>query len=776
VSTTVNDQISPALIPDGAGGVILTWYDYRVDGSFGDIYAQRINAFGVPAWAANGVAVCTATNHQAAPVIAPDGGTGAIIAWYDTRNGVDTDIFVQRVNASGVPQWAANGVALTNLADSQIFHDIVSDGAGGAIVVWEDHRPAGSIADIYAQRVNASGVPQWAANGVAVCAFAGSQYSPRIATDGAGGAIITWRDLRGASADIYAQRLNAAGVAQWTANGIALTSASGDQYYTSIASDGAGGAIVAWQDDRSAITDIYAQRVNGSGVLLWVANGAPVCTASDFQTNPAVASDGAGGAIITWSDSRNPPDDIYAQRLAAGGSPQWGYDGIPIAVASGYQMNPGIVSDAAGGAVIAWRDTRSGANTDVYAQRVSAFGITQWTLNGTQLTTLPAAVGMAGIVWDGSAAIVGMHDYRNGDSDIYAQRAEGRFGYWGHPEPVVTSVADVPKDQGGFVAVNWTASTRDVNNPRTVGYYTIWRAVNSLPFTYGEPDGARLVTDIRSVGPETRGKVVLAPPAAAPATEYYWELVGTQDAHGFAGYTFSAPTRADSVAGNAGTERFMVAAHDPGDDYLAFQSNTLTGHSVDNLAPAAPMLLTIARFGLNAILTWKPVGDPDFAHYTLYRASSGGVTPVPGNFLVDEGLTNHIDVGAAPLGYYYIVVAVDAHGNRSAPSNEVSLSGSTGVDGDTPPARLVVEANAPNPFAASSTFRLGLAHEGGVDVDVYDVAGRRVRSTRISGVKGWQEVRLDGRDDTGHVLASGVYFYRVSAAGQTITRKMVIAR
>jgi hypothetical protein len=43
-------------------------------------------------------------------------------------------------------------------------------------------------------------------------------------------------------------------------------------------------------------------------------------------------------------------------------------------------------------------------------------------------------------------------------------------------------------------------------------------------------------------------------------------------------------------------------------------------------------------------------------------------------------------------------------------------------------------------------------------------------------VKGWQRVRFAGRDERGRPLASGVYFARVSAAGATITRKMVIAR
>ncbi|MDD3642456.1 MAG: hypothetical protein PHQ19_03225, partial [Candidatus Krumholzibacteria bacterium] len=80
----------------------------------------------------------------------------------------------------------------------------IPDGSGGAIITWEDAR-SGSYY-IYAQHVNASGVPQWTVDGVAVCTTGNGQYDPQIAADGSGGAIITWRDTRSVSSDIYAQR------------------------------------------------------------------------------------------------------------------------------------------------------------------------------------------------------------------------------------------------------------------------------------------------------------------------------------------------------------------------------------------------------------------------------------------------------------------------------------------------------------------------------------------------------------------------------------------
>src|SRR5437867_3572289 len=47
---------------------------------------------------------------------------------------------------------------------------------------------------------------------VPLCTSAGNQFSPTVASDGAGGAIVTWQDLRsGGNPDIYAQHVLASG-------------------------------------------------------------------------------------------------------------------------------------------------------------------------------------------------------------------------------------------------------------------------------------------------------------------------------------------------------------------------------------------------------------------------------------------------------------------------------------------------------------------------------------------------------------------------------------
>jgi hypothetical protein len=205
-------------------------------------------------------------------------------------------------------------------AYSQDTPRITSDGSGGAIITWRDYRKGNNYDyDIYAQRIDSAGKLLWTADGVAICTTAYHQNSPRITSDGSGGAIITWQDSRSENIDIYAQRIDSTGQPLWTANGVALCTATYSQLFPQLTSDGSGGAIITWQDDRSGNTDIYAQRIDGTGKPLWTVNGAAVCTAAYNQNSPQLTSDGSGGAIITWADVRSGNWDIYAQRITKDG-------------------------------------------------------------------------------------------------------------------------------------------------------------------------------------------------------------------------------------------------------------------------------------------------------------------------------------------------------------------------------------------------------------------------------------------------------------------------
>jgi hypothetical protein len=417
VCTATDDQMYPTSVSDGAGGMIVTWSDRR-SGNL-NIYVQRVNSAGASQWTADGVALCTATGDQWEPKIASDGAGGAVVSWYDYRGGSTADIYAQRVNASGVVLWTGNGVVLCAATGDQYNVAIAPDGAAGAIVAWQDTR-AGT--DIYAQRVDAAGAAQWTANGIAICTATNSQSLPMIAVDGAGGAIVTWEDVRAGNSDVYAQRVNNLGAAQWTANGVLLCSLSSGQLAPVIIADGAGGGIVAWRDGRNgSASDIFAQRVSSIGTAQWTPDGVAICIASGTQFAPTVVSDAAQGAIVTWQDMRSGTSDVYAQRVSNLGVVQWTANGVAICTATADQYFPTIASDGANGAIITWSDARSGVVSDIYVQRVSGAGTPQWAANGVVISNTTNDGISPTIVYDGAGGmIVAWQDYRSGSSDIYA--------------------------------------------------------------------------------------------------------------------------------------------------------------------------------------------------------------------------------------------------------------------------------------------------------------------------------------------------------------------
>jgi len=419
------DQYVPQVVPDGEGGAIITWYDYR-SGSNYDIYVQRVKHDGVAQWATNGVDICRELGDQYSPQIVSDGEGGAIITWNDYRSGSHSDIYAQRVKHDGGAQWTIDGVAICTALGGQYSPQIVSDGEGGAIITWYDYR-SGSNFDIYVQRVNHDGVTQWTTDGVAICRELGDQYVPQIVPDGEGGAIITWYDYRsGSNFDIYVQRVNHDGVTQWTTDGVAICTALGDQSSPQIVPDGEGGAIITWNDYRSGShSDIYARRVNQDGGAQWTTDGVAICTALSNQYSPQIVSDGEGGAIITWYDYRSGSNyDIYARRVNHDGVAQWATDGVAICRELGDQYVPQIVPDGEGGAIITWYDYRSGSNFDIYARRVNHDGVTQWTTDGVAICTALGDQSSPQIVPDGEgSAIITWYDYRSGNNhDIYAQK------------------------------------------------------------------------------------------------------------------------------------------------------------------------------------------------------------------------------------------------------------------------------------------------------------------------------------------------------------------
>ena len=304
-----------------------------------------------------------------------------------------------------------DAIAICDEPNHQNSPNLCSDGEGGAFITWIDNR-SGLGYDIYAQKVNVNRSLLWDHNGITVCTEDGDQQSQEICTDGEGGAIIIWEDERIESDwDIYGQRIDANGDILWNVSGILVSKRGG---YPQICSDNLGGAIIVWEHSK----DIYAQRLNSNGTVMWGNNGIVICNATDYQWFPQFFCDDTGNSFFTWQDSRKGlgDPDIFAQKVDINGITQWQPNGTEICTNNKHQLYPQICTDGSEGAIINWVDAREPIH--LYAQRINSTGDAKWISNGTAVAYtggLPAAMCSDG---EGGAIIAFRHIFAN----LYAHR------------------------------------------------------------------------------------------------------------------------------------------------------------------------------------------------------------------------------------------------------------------------------------------------------------------------------------------------------------------
>jgi hypothetical protein len=396
VTNKVCYKYDPCAVTDAGGGVLYAWSDQRCVG-YQQIYACRVVPAGATAagWTPNGVRVAATTSDQLTPAIAGDGAGGAFVAWQDLR-GADADLYLQHVDGTGavVAGWPAAGLGVAIVTGLQSAPVLAGDGAGGVFVAWQDHRAGNN--DIYLQHVTGAGTlaPGWPANGMAACGAPGDQRRPTMVADDEGGVLLAWQDHRAADWDIYALHVqgNAALAPGWSADGVVVSPASGDQIAVRSARDGNHGLLLAWQDHRGPDWDVYAIRLatNASVASGWPAGGRAVTASPGDQTVPDLAGDETGGLFVAWQDRQLGTADIRATHLAPDGSlvAGWPAGGALVSGAPGDQTAPRTTVSGADAYVI-WTDERDGAPA-LYAQRL---------LSGGPIPVRP--VGLAALHHDG---------------------------------------------------------------------------------------------------------------------------------------------------------------------------------------------------------------------------------------------------------------------------------------------------------------------------------------------------------------------------------------
>lgn len=200
-------------------------------------------------------------------------------------------------------------------------------------------------------------------------------------------------------------------------------------------------------------------------------------------------------------------------------------------------------------------------------------------------------------------------------------------------------------------------------------------------------------------------------------------------------------------------------------------SNTLDTEAPESSVQSLDSLQTETEF----TVSWS--GDDDASgieQYTIYVSEDGGDFS---EWIEETDETSAEFTGEDGKTYEFFSRATDWTGNTEDLKDEADAVTSVELSTSTEPIpgipeRYVLNQNYPNPFNPSTTIRYGLPESGDVELDVYNMAGKRV-ATLVKEHKsaGWHEVTFNASN-----MASGVYIYRIQSGEFIQTRKLILVK
>jgi hypothetical protein len=350
-ATTNNETVSESgrtAVALPGGGFAVSWEDC----SFPDVATrlQIIDASGAPLLANGGQVVDRyygGNFGQGYQTMAAHPTSGVIIVVTHSLSDTSSEIRVHSIAADGSPRWAAAGVpAFGGAVPNRVFREptVIAAADGGAFVCAY-RNGSGPDFPVVCQRIGSDGTVLWASDGVLAGGRPGWRFLPRPLHDGAGGIVVFWQNngIFGASPPnlmhIAGQRFSPTGARLWGEDGMLVYEAATVpinahvQHEFDAVSDGAGGAVVAFEDWNGVgvpSRDVFAQRVAVDGTILW-SDAIAVETGPLIQQLDSLTSTADGGVVVAVQEFE--PDAIFRSRihrLDGDGAQLWDPAGLPL--------------------------------------------------------------------------------------------------------------------------------------------------------------------------------------------------------------------------------------------------------------------------------------------------------------------------------------------------------------------------------------------------------------------------------------------------------------
>ena len=761
ILVTDNDAtlISPNPIITSDNNILIQWI--RQTGPFwaanSELYLQKYDHDGNTLWndpvVAAGPVVFPMGNWSQQSL--PDANSGNFSAWTEMAGNVQ-NARTQHTDTDGNLLWAGGVGFSDNSSHFRISPKLaIAESNQDLIAVWNESNSSQSQRGVYAQRLDSGGNKLWGSNGTPVIELNGDYDYLDLSVHGLGDDIISTyiEQTVTMNGDIYATRLNQNGNPVWLNNRIAVTS-SGNSKSDMVTDGGSNFVFIVWTENGS----VYGHCLRSDGTF-----GPPDVTPPSLISDQQIAEDenlnmdlsyiGANMTFEAYSDTSAVSALINGQSLSLTPLPNWhGISTITV-----YMTDENSLLDTA------------------------SFVLTVSSVNDPPTIEPVADVTMPE---DGTASVfLNVTDIDTDDLNysFYTSQQQPIFSFtviedtlyispmlnWNGQENLTIFVSDGDNSVNTSLVITVTP-VNDVPTINPIDDITIVEDSSASIIIYSQDiDGDDLENDFMTDDPyfdimHVANMVTISPHLNWSGQGYIIVSVSDGQESTDAGFTITVTPVNDRP------ESFTVLTPTISDTFSTHIAN-------DTLIPFRWQ----QSYDVDSDVTYRLTIELEFSGnvYTeLYENINDTTISISTNSL--DQLMNESSQSDAVLTY--IVEASDEEFTTASSDGGLFVlnRGSLGAgNGQIYPETFALYQNYPNPFNPITSIRYDLPQDELVNIKVYDMLGRKVRSLVNSQQEaGYHSVKWGATSDRNEPISAGIYIYTIQAGEFRQTKKMILLK